>query len=135
MPGAGVGMAINIFSSITRLFNAPLLAVTTSAVAAASAEGEREDKQRSATAAAAADADDLACSETLDAAEDEQPAAASAGAQGSALKQPLLQRSTSRVKGSSKHTRLSAAVSAAIILALTFSFVEVRLLCYMVTLL
>jgi hypothetical protein len=119
-------MAINIFSSITRLFNAPLLAVTTSAVAAASAEGEREDKQRSAAAAAAAaDADDLAWRETtVDATDDDEPAAAAA--QDSALKQPLLQRSTSRIKGSSKHTRLSAAVSAAIILALSFSLVEVR---------
>uniref|UniRef100_A0A383WIN5 Protein DETOXIFICATION n=1 Tax=Tetradesmus obliquus TaxID=3088 RepID=A0A383WIN5_TETOB len=135
---AGVGMAINIFSSITRLFNAPLLAVTTSAVAAASAEGEREDKQQqhqaSAAAAAAAAAageseaaDDEASNAAAAAAEEEEAAGAAAG-----LKQPLLQgsssSSSSREKGSSKHVRLSAAVSAAIILALSFSLVEVVLL-------
>jgi hypothetical protein len=116
-------MAINIFSSITRLFNAPLLAVTTSAVAAASAEGEREDKQRSQAAAAAADDEDV-FEEASDV------SAAETAEEDASVKQPLLQqRSTNRVKGSSTHARLSAAVSAAIILALSFSLVEVSV-CY-----
>jgi hypothetical protein len=116
---AGVGMAINIFSSITRLFNAPLLAVTTSAVAAASAEGEREDCQHAKAAAVPATA---AAAEEAEEAEEEEEMTGDAS-----LKQPLLQHNGSS-KGSSQHSRLSAAVSAAIILALSFSFVEVRML-------
>lgn len=158
---AGVGMASNIFTSITRLFNAPLLAVTTSTVAAAAAAAaagseQQSDQEKGAAAAAAtaaaegklADLQDGCLIEVHDGnsssgrssstdlvimVESPSPKAAAAAADVD-LEQPLLDKedliSSDRCKQQQQQRScgLSAAVSAAVWLALAFSMVEVS--CY-----
>ncbi len=48
---AGVGVALSMFNTVSKLFNMPLLSVTTSAVASASGRSQREGKEEAVAAA------------------------------------------------------------------------------------